>query len=137
MAKFIFRFFINALALYAAVALVPGIVAQNPDDPYAYLWLALIFGLVNTFIRPAVKFITCLINVFTLGLFILVINTGMFALTVWIGREWFDVGFTIDNPIWWWAFLGALVVSVIDWVFRLIVPDRRFGKKRPKVKINK
>ena len=133
MAKFIFRFFINALALFAAVSWVPGIAAQNPDDPYAYLWLALIFGLVNTFIRPAVKFITCLINVFTLGLFILIINTGMFYLTGYIGSQ-FGVGFTIDG--FWAAFLGALVVSLIGWVFNIVVPDKRFGKKRPKIKIN-
>lgn len=134
MAKFFFRVIINALALFAAVSWVPGIIPQDPNNPYAYLWLALIFGLVNTFIRPAVKFITCLINVFTLGLFILIINTFMFYLTGWIGAQ-FGVGFTVEG--FWAAFLGALVVSLIGMLFNIVVPDRMFGKKRPKIKINK
>ena len=46
MNKFLIRIIINGFALYAAVALVPGIVPQNPN-PVSYIWLALIFGLVN------------------------------------------------------------------------------------------
>lgn len=132
MAKFFFRLVINALALFAAVSWVPGIIPQDPNNPASFFWLALIFGLVNTFIRPVVKFITCLINVFTIGLFILIINTFMFYLTGWIG-SYYGVGFTLDGFVS--AFLGALIVSLIGLVFNIVVPDRLFGKKRPKVKI--
>lgn len=131
MAKFIFRLIINALALFAAVSWVPGIISQDPNNPYAYLWLAIIFGLLNTFLKPAVKFITCLINVFTLGLFTLIINTLMFYLAGYIGAQ-YGVGFTIDN--FWAGFLGALVVTLISTFFNFMVPDRLFGKKRPKIK---
>ncbi|NIT57378.1 MAG: phage holin family protein, partial [Aliifodinibius sp.] len=66
------------------------------------------------------------INVFTLGLFILIINTFMFYLTGYIGTQ-FGIGFTVEG--FWPAFLGALIVSIIGMVFGVIVPDRRFGKK--------
>lgn len=132
MAKFFFRLVINALALFAAVSWVPGIIPQDPTNPYAYLWLAIIFGLLNTFLKPAVKVITCLINVFTLGLFTLIINTLMFYLAGYIGTQ-YGIGFTIDN--FWAGFLGALVVTIISTVFNFMVPDRLFRKKRPKIKI--
>ena len=133
MAKFFFRLVINALALFSAVSWVPGIIPQDPNNPAAFFWLALIFGLVNTFIRPAVKFITCLINIFTLGLFILIINTFMFYLTGYLGSL-YEVGFTVVN--FGSAFLGALIVSLIGLVFNILVPDRLFGKKRHNIKIN-
>ncbi len=51
MTKFILRWAINAVALYVAVWLVPG-VELNPSDYVSFIWLALIFGLLNALVRP-------------------------------------------------------------------------------------
>jgi putative membrane protein len=106
---------INALALGVAVWLLPGItVGENAYIAVALM--AIIFGLVNALIRPLVKFVTCLINVITLGLFTLVINALMFWLSGWIAGQ-LKIGFEVKN--FWWAFLGALVVSVVSFVLNL------------------
>ena len=119
MNKFIIRTLINGVALYAAVALVPGIVPQNPN-PISYLWLALIFGILNALLKPILKFLTCPFILLTLGLFTLLINTGLFYLTGWLGQQ-FEVGFLVNGFVP--ALLGALVVSVVSVVLEVIFKD--------------
>ncbi|MFC1953741.1 phage holin family protein, partial [Chloroflexota bacterium] len=68
------RFIINAAAIYMAALIIPGIHLAGWN---AILLVAVIFGLVNTIIKPLVSFLTCLIQIITLGLFTLIINAGM------------------------------------------------------------
>ena len=126
MNKFIIRTFINGVALYAAVALVPGIYSINPN-PVSYLWLALIFGVLNALVKPILKFLTFPFILLSLGLFTLVINTGMFYLTGWLGQQ-FDVGFTVDGFIA--ALLGALVVSIVSVLLEVVFKDELKDRKR-------
>ena len=119
MNKFLIRIIINGFALYAAVALVSGIQPQNPN-PISYVWLALIFGVLNALLKPILKFLTCPFILLTLGLFTLIINTGLFYLTGWIGQQ-FAVGFTITN--FWAALLGALIVSIVSMFLEVIFKD--------------
>jgi putative membrane protein len=126
MNKFIIRTFINGVALYAAVALIPGIIPQNPN-PISYLWLALIFGVLNALVKPILKFLTCPFILLTLGLFTLLINTGLFYLTGWIGQQ-FEVGFLSMGFLP--ALLGALVVSVVSVVLEVIFKDELKDRKR-------
>lgn len=128
MDKFILRLIINGFALYAAVYLVPGIVPENPN-PVAWVWLALIFGLVNALIKPIVKLLSCALILVTLGLFTLLINTAMFYVTAWIGSQ-FGVGLIISN--FGAAFLGALIVSVISLFANVIIKDETRRKSRKK-----
>lgn len=120
MTKFILRWAINAIALYLAVLILPGIDLRS--DLVSILWLALIFGLVNALFRPLIQLLTCPLIMLTLGLFTLVINTFLFWLTSVIGQS-FGFGLTINDPIWWNAFLGGLVVSVVSVVMTLILKD--------------
>ncbi|MDA1329869.1 MAG: phage holin family protein [Chloroflexi bacterium] len=127
----ILRLAINAVALYAAIALVPGLQAENPNW-VAYIWMALIFGLVNALVRPILKLLTCPLILLTLGLFTLVINTVMLYITSYVG-EFFGVGLSISD--FWAAFLGALVISVISVVLTSVVRDTerpRSHAKTPK-----
>jgi putative membrane protein len=119
--RFILRWVINALALFAAIEILPGIELVN-QDWLSLIWLALIFGLVNALFRPLLKLLTCPLIALTLGLFILVINTLMFALTGWIGGL-FGIGFVIAEPWFWNAFLGAVIVSLISLVLTLVLKD--------------
>lgn len=126
MTKFILRLCINAIALYLAALLLPGIALNG--EPISILWLALIFGLVNALFRPLLKFLTCPLIILTLGLFTLVINTILFWLTSVIGQS-FGIMLSISDPVWWNAFLGGLVVSVVSVVLTLILKDELKGKK--------
>jgi putative membrane protein len=120
--KFILRWAINALALYAAIQLVPGIelTTSTSSQWLAIILLALVFGLLNALLRPLLMVLTCPLIILTLGLGTLLINTFLFFLTGWIGNQ-FGWGFTVDGFIP--AFLGALVVSIISIALNLLIKE--------------
>lgn len=125
MTKFILRLLINAIALYLAVLIVPGITLNS--GMASLIWLALIFGLINALVRPLLKFLTCLLIALTLGLFTLVINTFLFWLTSAVGQS-FGIGLDISDPVWWNAFLGGLIVSIVSVIMTMILKDELKSK---------
>ena len=124
MTKFILRLLINAVGLFLAVQIVPGINLEG--DITSLLWLALIFGLVNALVRPALQLMTCALIILTLGLFTLVINTFLFWLTSVIGQS-VGIALIINDPVWWNAFLGGLIVSIVSVVMTMILKDELKG----------
>jgi putative membrane protein len=124
MNKFLIRWAINAGALYAAIYLL-----QIPLDGAwtSIIWLALIYGLVNTLIRPVLKLLSIPLMVLTLGLFTLVINTIMFWMTGAIGH-FFGVGYTVDG--FWEAFLGAIITSFVSMVLSALFRDELKGRSK-------
>ena len=122
MNKFIIRWVINAIALYAAVVIVPGIQVRTTlsEQWMAIVLLALVFGLLNALLRPLLLLLTCPLIVLTLGLGTLLINTLLFYLTGWIGTQ-FGWGLSISG--FWSAFFGALVVSIVSIFLNLLVKD--------------
>ncbi|MBV6391731.1 MAG: hypothetical protein KPEEDBHJ_00944 [Anaerolineales bacterium] len=124
MTKFIIRWLINAVGLYAAVWIVPGI--EYLGDWVGILWLALIIGLLNALVRPLLKFLTCPLIILTLGLFTLVINTVMLLLTRTIGQS-LGIGLSVDG--FWSALLGSLVMSVVSIVMSVVFRDELKGRK--------
>ena len=125
MTKFILRLAINAVALYLAVWILPGL--DLTGGAVSLLGIALIFGVVNALLGPLLKFLSCGLIVLTLGLFTLVINTFLFWLTAVISRS-FGLGLIISDPVWWNAFLGALVVSLVSFIMSMILKDELKGK---------
>lgn len=124
MTKLILRWVINAIAIYLAVMFVPGITLHS--GLLSVIWLALILGLVNAFVRPLLKLLTCPLIILTLGLFTLLVNTFTFWLMGQIGQS-FGIDITIAG--FWPAFLGGLVVSVVSVILTLILKDELKGKK--------
>ncbi len=114
------RFVVVAIAVAAAVYLVPGIEVGD-DAAKAVILTAIILGLVNTFIRPLLKLLSLPIIMLTLGLFILVVNAICFYLSAWISRSIFDVEFTFDTI--WSVLLGAIIISVVSTVLNWFLPD--------------
>jgi len=100
------RFLVNVAALWFAQFVIRGFDIESVP---ALIFGAVIFGLVNAFIRPVVAMFSCLLTCATLGLFTLIINTAMLALTAWIAGA-FDLAFRVDGFLA--AFLGALVISI-------------------------
>jgi len=121
MERLLLRLVINALALYVAIGtgLIQGIQAQNTQW-WAYLLLGLIFALVNALVRPLLKLLTCPLILLTLGLFTLVINAALFWLTGWIGG-YFGFGYSVAG--FWPAFLGGLVVGVVNAVMTMLLRE--------------
>lgn len=119
MNRFLIRWAINAVALYVAVAVVPGISAHS-DSWLSFVWLALIFGVVNALFGPLLKLLTCPLILLTLGLFTLIINTVLLYLAVSIG-SFFGVEFTISS--FWAGLLGSVVISVVSIVLTLVFHD--------------
>lgn len=110
----IFKLLINAAALWVASAVVSGIDLDGTF--WEILLVALIFGLINTFIKPVLKLLSLPVMILTLGLFALIINTGMLALTAAVSDN-----LSIDN--FWSALVGALVISVVSAVLGMFIPD--------------
>ncbi len=109
--KLILRWLLNAVALWVAAALVPGI---GYDTLTALLLAALVIGLINALIRPILLVLTIPITVLTLGLFLLVLN----ALLFWLGGS-IVPGFHVDGFLS--ALLGSIVMSVVGFVLSFIV----------------
>ena len=112
----ILQILVNAAALWVAVQITP--VDWNGDQWWQFLLVAIIFSLVNTFIKPILKIITLPITAITLGLFLLVINALMLLLTGWLSGQ-FDLGFSV--PDFWAALLGSIVISLVGWVLSMVV----------------
>ncbi len=133
MVRFILRWAINAIALYVAILVVNntigGISLQNPNWQ-SYLWMGLIFGLVNALLRPLIEILTCPLIILTLGLFTFILNTLLFYLVGWIG-SFFNVGFTVAS--FWSALLAAVVVSVVSIVLSMVLrSEMRRSRPRPR-----
>jgi putative membrane protein len=129
--KFIIRLAINMVALYVAIVLLRNTYIYYSGNWVDIIWLALIFGLVNAILRPPFKALSCLLIVLTLGLFTLVINALLFALTGWIGNL-FNVGFTLADPWFWSAFLGSLVTTAVSLFLSMILRDELKGRRHKK-----
>ena len=115
MTKLLIRLVANALGLYVAARIVPGISVG--ENWLVVLGVVLVFGLVNALIGPLLKLLTCPLIILTLGLFTLVINAVMLLLTSGLSRA---VGLSFVVEGFWPAFWGALVVSIVSFVMTLV-----------------
>jgi putative membrane protein len=123
--RFFLRLAVSALALYAAVRLVPGIVFQG--GPLALLGVALVFGVLNAIVRPVLLLLSCPMLILTLGLFTFVLN----AVVLWMTAAFSSMlGIRFEAPLFVPAFLGALVVSIVSTVLSLILPEERHAGAR-------
>jgi putative membrane protein len=125
--KFILRWAINTVALYVAIILLPHYIILQ-SSWVSIIWLALIFGLVNAILRPPFKALTCLLIILTLGLFTLIINTLLFALTFWLSVP-LHIGITLAQPWFLSAFLGSLVVTIIGGILNGLFRDELRDRK--------
>lgn len=119
---FIVQLLGTAGALWLATALVDGIAVTSSGVWHKFFTLlvvALIFGLVNAFIKPIVQVLGCAFYVLTLGLFALVVNALMFWFTGWLADQ-VHLGFQVDG--FWAAFWGAIIVSLVSFFIGVLRP---------------
>jgi putative membrane protein len=90
------------------------------DKVLPLLGVALILGLVTTFVRPIITLLSLPFILLTLGLLLLVINALMLLLTARLADA-FDLGFTVDG--FWAALLGSVVITIATWAIDAVVDD--------------
>lgn len=120
----IVRLIVNGLALWVATEIVDGVTIESSSTSetiVTLLLVALIFAVVNAFIKPIVQLLSLPLFVLTLGLFTFVVNALMLMLTSWIAGL-FDLPFHVDG-FFWAAVLGALVISFVSWLLNMLLPD--------------
>jgi len=120
------RVVVNGLALWLAALVVPGVNLASGDSSWAnklltVLFVALVFGVINAFIKPIVKLFSLPFIIVTLGLFTFLVNAFMLQITEWI-CDWLNLDFTIDE-FFWDAVLAAVVITFVSWVLNIVLPD--------------
>jgi putative membrane protein len=121
--KFLIRVIVDALALAVAAWLIDDIKVTEEareDQVLALVIVALIFGVINAFVKPVLKLFSLPFIILTLGLFLLVINAALLLLTSWIAGE-IGLGFEVDG--FWTAVLGSIVITIVSWVLEAVLPD--------------
>ena len=122
MGPFLLRASVTGLALWVVTLVVPGINFVGGDTTLQrvgiVLVVAVIFGLVNAFIKPVVQLLSIPLYILTLGLFHVVINALMLWITAWITEHTTHWGLQI-NHFWWTAVWAAIVLSIVGWLFSL------------------
>ena len=126
---FLLRVVVNAFAIWI-VTLVPAlhvtVIAFPPGDTLqlviTLLVVAAIFALVNTIIGTVIKLLAFPLYILTLGLISLVINGFLLWLTAWITSGW---GWGLRVEEFWWGVVAALIISLINWIFGIILRPKR------------
>ena len=111
--KLLIRWGTLAASFWVATMLVSGIKIDGGFT--TYLWVALLFGLINAIIGGLIKLVTFPISILSFGLFIFVINAAMLQLT----DRWSDK-LSIDN--FWSAIFASVIISVVSGALRKILP---------------
>src|SRR5262245_47939552 len=105
LARFAAAWGINALALYIANGLFAGVEIHGAA---AYLIGAAVLAVANAVLKPVLALLTLPLILVTFGLFYLLINIGMIALT-----EWIVPNFSIDG---FWTYVGVVVIVwLVNW----------------------
>ena len=103
------RWSVLAFSMRIATLIVPGITVDGGVT--TYLWVALLFGLINSVFGSIIKVLTFPVSIVTFGLFLFVVNAAMLSLTARWSEKLEVTGF-------WSALLASLIISVITTLFK-------------------
>ena len=115
---------INAVALWVAAWAIPGITfggGSTGQVVKTVVIVALIFGIVNVFIKPILKLISLPFIILTLGLFVFIVNAFMLELTSWLAGK-FNLAFHVEH-FFWDAVFGALIITFVSMILSFITTD--------------
>lgn len=119
----------NACGLAVAAWLFSGISVTGDttaDRVITLLVVALIFGVINVFLKPIVAFLSIPLLIITLGLFYFVVNALMLLLVGWISDQ---VGLNFHVDGFWTAVWGGIVISIVATIVNWVLPnpERTYG----------
>jgi putative membrane protein len=118
--RFALRVVVLAVIFYAVTEFYGGIrVLGNSEAPLgitgSYLWIALLFAVVNTVVGPVLRLLSMPFVVLTLGLFLLVVNAALLGLTAGLSDRLEVDGIGA-------AIVGGLLIAVLSWIAELLLP---------------
>ncbi len=119
-ARFALRVVVLAVIFYAVTELVSGIrIIGNAEAPLgitgSYLWIALVFALVNSIMGPVLRLLSIPFVIVTLGLFLLVINALLLGITAVLSDR-----LEVDGVLS--AVVGGFLIAVFSWIAELVLP---------------
>jgi putative membrane protein len=124
--QFFLRAAVTGVSLWVVTKFVSGIDFVGGATTFQKVGIifvvAVIFGIVNAFIKPIVQFFSIPLYIVTLGLIHVVINALMLWITAGITEHTTHWGLYIDD-FWWTAIWAAIVLSIVSWLLSLVVPD--------------
>lgn len=103
------RWAVLAFSMWIATLVIPGITVDGGVT--TYLWVALLFGLINSVFGSIIKVLTFPVSIVTFGLFLFVVNAAMLSLTARWSEKLEVTGF-------WSALFASLIISVITTLFK-------------------
>lgn len=115
MQQFITKTLVTAAAALVASWMLKGV---NIDSSLTAILVAVVLGLLNTFVKPVLILLTLPVTVFTLGLFLLVINI---VIVKWVAT--LVPGFTVTN--WWAALWFSIIVSIFSTVIQNLTKSNK------------
>lgn len=93
---------VGALAVFVSAYILPGV---HVDSFLTAVIVAVVLGVLNTFLKSVLVILTLPVNILSLGLFTIVINIAILYLASYLVP-----GFTFDGPLW------ALIFSIVLWL---------------------
>lgn len=126
MGAFLVRAAVTGFALWVVTLLVGGMKFVGGETTLQKVGIifvvAVIFGLVNAFIKPVVQLFSIPLYILTLGLIHVVINALMLWITAWITEHTTHWGLYIDH-FWWTAIWAAILLSIVSWLLGIVTRD--------------
>jgi putative membrane protein len=120
--RFLQSWIINTLAVALAVLILRGHIHCESNG--VLIIAALLLGILNAFVRPILMLLALPLLIFTLGLFTLVIN----ALLLYFVGFLLKPNFYVDS--FGYAFLGALIISIVSIALNVMTGGARFTVQR-------
>ena len=119
MRRILIRIAINAIALWVAAGLIGGITLKA--GLWQLLLAAVVFGVVNAFLKPLFILLSLPAVLLSLGLALVVINAAILSIA-----DALTEAITVDD-FFWSAILGAVVISAVSWLAGKVFPDPKDG----------
>ena len=118
--RFVVRVAVLAVIFYVVTRVYDGVRILGNDDALlgitgSYLWIALLFAVVNSLVGPVLRLLSMPFVMLTLGLFLLVVNAALLGLTAALSER-----LEVDGI--WAAIVGGFLIAVFSWIAELLLP---------------
>jgi putative membrane protein len=115
------RIVVLAVIMGLVARIVPGIHVYGGFG--TYLWVAILFAIINMILGPVLRLLSLPLIVLTLGLFLLVVNAALLAITAGLSSK-------LDVDSFGAAVLGGFLIAVFSWLAELVLPLKEDSRSR-------
>lgn len=115
--RFLLRWFVSSLGLWIAAGLLTDAITYQ-DSVGVILVAGLILAIINIFIKPVVVILALPAILFTLGLFMIVVNGFM----VFLVSKLYE---PLQVTNFWAAILAGMVIGLVNYLVSAILEERK------------